>query len=261
MIYGKKEALTRFISETAPDQVFHLAAQPFVPLAIEDPWVTYDINVGGTLTLLEGLHRTKKKCRFLYISSADVYGLQDQSNLPFSESLEPQPLNPYSGSKLAAESYCRQYNNYSPYIDTIIARPFNHIGIGQKKEFVVPNFCIQIKEAISSGKKEIRVGDLTPTRDFTNVKDIVSAYQILMRLGVPGEIYNISSGIEISIEDLIKKLITISGEEIVCVTDQERVRTTETSRLIGDNTKMKTLGWKPKYSLEETLKEIYLTTS
>ncbi len=255
------EALSRFILKTAPDQVYHLAAQPFVPLAIENPWETYDINVGGTLTLLESLHRTKKNCKFLYVSSADVYGLQSQKDLPFSESLFPQPLNPYSGSKLAAESFCRQYNNFSPYIETVIARPFNHIGVGQRKEFVVPNFCQQIKTAVLSGKKEVHVGDLSPTRDFTNVKDIVAAYQILMLKGAPGEIYNICSGIEISIEKLIQTLIKISGKELICVTDPERVRTSETSRLIGNNAKMKALGWEPKYSLEETLLEIYSSIS
>lgn len=255
------EALSRFVQKTAPDQVYHLAAQPFVPLAIDNPWETYDINVGGTLTLLESLHRTKKECKFLYVSSADVYGLQSQKDLPFSESLIPQPLNPYSGSKLAAESYCRQYNNYSQYIDTVIARPFNHIGVGQRKEFVVPNFCHQIKTAVLSGKREIQVGDLSPTRDFTNVKDIVAAYQLLMSKGTPGEIYNICSGIEISIKELIQTLIKISGKELVCVTDPERVRTSETSRLIGNNAKMKALGWKLKYSSEETLLEIYSSIS
>lgn len=251
------ETVTNQLKKVQPDFLIHLAAQAFVPNAIENPWETESINVGGTLNLLETLHRFQKPCKMLYVSSADVYGKQNIDALPLSETLLPNPINPYAGSKLAAESYCRQYAEYSAYVSVVIARPFNHIGIGQRKEFVIPNFCSQIIQAKYAGKKEISVGDLQPTRDFSHVKDIVDGYLTLIEKGETGEIYNICSGVERSIRFMVETLVKFSGEEIRFVVDESRVRVSETSKVYGDNTKLKSLGWKNKHSLSETLKEIY----
>ncbi|MBM9591632.1 GDP-mannose 4,6-dehydratase [Leptospira sp. 201903075] len=252
-----RKTVLKNLEEVKPDTVVHLAAQAFVPIAIENPWETEEINVGGTLNLLESLHRLQRPCKILYISSADVYGKQNLSLLPLKESFLPNPVNPYAGSKLAAESYCRQYAQYSPYLSVVIARPFNHIGIGQRKEFVIPNFCSQIIEAKHSGKSTIAVGDLEPTRDFSHVEDIVSGYLTLIEKGESGEIYNICSGEERSIRYMVEELAKYSGKEIQFVVDAERVRASETSKVYGDNSKLKSLGWKNKHSLSETLKQIY----
>lgn len=252
-----RKTVLKNLEEVKPDTVVHLAAQAFVPIAIENPWETEEINVGGTLNLLESLHRLQRPCKILYISSADVYGKQNLSLLPLKESFLPNPVNPYAGSKLAAESYCRQYAQYSPYLSVVIARPFNHIGIGQRKEFVIPNFCSQIIEAKHSGKSTIAVGDLEPTRDFSHVEDIVSGYLTLIEKGESGEIYNICSGEERSIRYMLEELAKFSGKEIQFVVDAERVRASETSKVYGDNSKLKSLGWKNKHSLSETLKQIY----
>lgn len=243
------------ITRTNPDVVIHLAAQAFVPRAIENPWETEEINVRGTLNLLESLHRNKKSCKLLYVSSADVYG--KQQSLPLQESVLPNPINPYAGSKLAAESYCRQYSFFSPFVSVVIARPFNHIGRGQRPEFVIPNFCLQILEAKKNNSSTIMVGDLSPTRDFSHVLDIVQGYLCLVRKGEPGEIYNICSGTEVSIETMLAKLIKISNSNLKIQTDQNRFRSAETSRVYGDNSKLRSLGWSQKYSLDETLQEIY----
>lgn len=252
-----KEAVASQIARFAPDYVFHLAAQPFVPKAIDDPWETQEINVKGTLTLLENLHRNKKPCKMVYVSSADVYGRQEIGNLPLHESLLPNPLNPYSGSKLAAETYCRQYAAYDSNLKVVIARPFNHIGVGQRSEFVIPNFCQQIKDALAKGEPFIKVGDLNPTRDFSHVKDIVEGYLILLENGVSGEVYNLCSGKEVSIRYIVETLIEISGKSLTCQIDPSRIRSAETSRVFGDNRKLLALGWKPTHSLEHTLREIF----
>ncbi|TGK81676.1 NAD-dependent epimerase/dehydratase family protein [Leptospira noumeaensis] len=252
-----RKAVTKNLEDIQPDTLIHLAAQAFVPIAIEDPWETEEINVGGTLNLLETLHRLQRPCKMLYVSSADVYGKQDLSLLPLQESFLPNPVNPYAGSKLAAEAYCRQYAQYSPYVSVVIARPFNHIGIGQRKEFVIPNFCSQIIEAKHTGKKTIAVGDLDPTRDFSHVEDIVSGYLTLVEKGQSGEIYNICSGEERSIRYMLEELVRFSGAEIQFEVDSTRVRASETSKVYGDNSKLKNLGWKNKHSLSETLKQIY----
>jgi GDP-4-dehydro-6-deoxy-D-mannose reductase len=169
----------------------------------------------------------------------------------------PNPVNPYAGSKLAAESYCRQYSLYSPNLSVVIARPFNHIGIGQRKEFVIPNFCHQIIQAKHKGYAYISIGDLTPTRDFSHVEDIVDGYVHLLEKGEAGEIYNICSGVERSIGSMLSSLIQISNSKIESKIDPERLRNSETSRVFGDNSKVKNLGWEPKHSIEETLSEIY----
>ncbi len=254
-----KDDLAAEIKEVRPDYVFHLAAQPFVPKAMEDPWETEEINVRGTLNLLENLHRLSTPLKMVYVSTADVYGRQDFLSLPYVESLIPNPLNPYSGSKLAAESYCRQYAAYSSNLSIVIARPFNHIGVGQRSEFVIPNFCNQIIEAEKKEQNFINVGDLNPTRDFSNVKDIVKGYVLLAERGKSGEIYNLCSGKEVSIRSLVESLIKISGKELTCLVDPSRLRNAETSRVFGDNRKMKALGWEPQISIDETLKEIYLS--
>lgn len=252
-----REVVAKNLKEVQPDIVIHLAAQAFVPIAIENPWETEEINVGGTLNLIEILHRMQRPCKMLYVSSADVYGKQNLSLLPLKESLLPNPVNPYAGSKLAAESYCRQYSAYSPFVSIVIARPFNHIGIGQRKEFVIPNFCSQIIEAKHFGKSSISVGDLAPTRDFSHVEDIVSGYLTLIEKGESGEIYNICSGEERSIRFMVEELVKISGHEIKFEVDAGRVRASETSKVYGDNSKLKSLGWKNKHSLSETLRQIY----
>jgi GDP-4-dehydro-6-deoxy-D-mannose reductase len=252
-----RDKLFHQIFSVRPDYVFHLAAQPFVPKAIENPWETEEINVQGTLNLLENLHRLSKPVKMIYISSADVYGRQDFTSLPLREDLIPNPLNPYSGSKLAAESYCRQYAEYDKHLNVVIARPFNHIGIGQRSEFVIPNFCHQIISAEKNGLDFISVGDLNPTRDFSNVKDIVAGYLLLIENGISGQVYNLCSGREISIRYMVDTLIKISGLPLECRVDETRLRSAETSRVFGNNQKIKALGWEPKYPVEETLREIY----
>ncbi|WCL49573.1 GDP-mannose 4,6-dehydratase [Leptospira sp. GIMC2001] len=249
--------VSALIQKIKPDIVFHLAAQPFVPKAILDPWGTLDVNVKGTLNLLESLLKSNKESSLVYISSADVYGKQDPRFLPFNESTLPKPANPYSASKLAAEVYCSQYSFYGANLRIMIARPFNHIGIGQRSEFVVPNFCKQIAKAKQNGDHKIYTGDLSSTRDFLDVRDVVRAYRIIAEKGVSGEIYNICSGTEVSIEKILLDLIDLSGVEMKLEVDPERLRPVETPRFVGDNTKLKKLGWVQNISLNESLRDIY----
>lgn len=251
------EAVSNLIRNIKPDLIFHLAAQPFVPKAISDPWETLDINVKGTLNILEALKQLERPCRMVYISSADVYGKQKDSAYPLNESILPNPINPYSASKYAAEIYCRQYANFSSHLEIMIARPFTHIGVGQRKEFVVPNFCQQIVDATTSEKNSIMVGDISSTRDFLDVRDVVQAYLELAKHGVSGEVYNICSGNEISIESVLKELIHISGKKIQIENDPARFRVSENLRLVGMNQKIQDLGWVPKIPLRSSLEQIF----
>lgn len=250
-------SVSELILSLQPDLVFHLAAQPFVPKAILDPWGTLDINVKGTLNILESLKKLNRPCKLIYVSSADVYGRQLPDSYPLVESILPNPVNPYSASKLSAEVYCRQYAAVTKYLEIMIARPFNHIGVGQRKEFVIPNFCQQIIDSANSSNSEILVGDISSTRDFLDVRDVVRAYITLAKSGVSGEIYNICSNVETSIQEILEILIRLSGTSIKLTKDPTRFREAETARLFGNNDKIKALGWQKKFELSNSLKEIY----
>ncbi|EPG73680.1 NAD dependent epimerase/dehydratase family protein [Leptospira fainei serovar Hurstbridge str. BUT 6] len=253
--------LSNLLRDFVPDLVFHLAGQAFVPRAIEDPYETLEINVGGTLNLLELLRRSNRKVRFLYVSSADVYGNLTSENLPVREETLPKPLNPYSSSKVAAETYCLQYARYNQGLETIVSRPFNHIGVGQNSKFVVPNFCRQILEVANAENtkfpKEILVGDLNPTRDFLHVQDVIEAYILLAERGMTGEIYNICSGTETKISEVLNWMIEFSKVSITPKIDPARIRAAEMLRSVGDNSKLKSLGWKPKIAIKDAVREIF----
>jgi len=239
------------------DIIFHLAALIAIPYSYIAPDSYIDTNVKGTLNILESLKNLNRPCRIIYISSADVYGRQSKDSYPLLETIIPNPINPYSASKLAAEIYCRQYASVSKFLDIMVARPFNHIGVGQRKEFVIPNFCQQIIESSKSSNPEIKVGDISSTRDFLDVRDVVKAYVTLAKKGVSGELYNICSGEETSIESVLNIIIQQSGKNIKITKDPSRFREAETPRLFGNNDKLKALGWQKKYKLSESLKEIY----
>ena len=245
------------ISDISPDYIYHLAGQPFVPQALEHPEETLDINVKGTLNILHALQLKGKEARMIYVSSADIYGSCPESDIPIKESFLPRPSNPYSASKLAGEVYCLQYSRLCDFLHIMIARPFNHIGVGQRDEFVVPNFFRQVIEARSKNQNQINVGDLSITRDFLDVRDVVRAYGAIAEKGISGEVYNICSGVEISIQDLLEKIIDISGTKMKIIVESTRLRKSETHRLCGSNEKIRSLGWAPKYSLKDSLKEIY----
>ncbi len=250
-------SVSKIVQKIQPDCVFHLAAQAFVPKAIQDPWGTMDINVRGTLNLLESLRILDKPVRMVYVSSADVYGNQPSENIPLSEEVFPNPVNPYSASKFSAEIYCRQYSKCYPNLEIMIARPFNHIGIGQRLDFVVPNFCYQIIRQIRKKGKKICVGDTSAVRDFLDVRDVVRGYRILAEFGASGEIYNICSGMEVSIREILEKLIRIAGVNLEIEVERSRIRPVETQRLVGKNEKLLSLGWRPECNLDESLQEIY----
>lgn len=251
------DKINEIILNIKPDTVYHLAAQPFVPIAIANPQETLDINVKGTLNLLESLKNSNKSVKFIYISSSDIYGNQDILNLPIRETCIPAPLNPYSISKLAAENYALGYSRFAPNLSIMIARPFNHIGIGQREEFVVPNFFKQIFQIQKEGGSFIKVGDLNSSRDFLDVRDVVKAYYYLDEKGIPGEIYNICSGYEIKIQVILENILNICKANIKIQIDPQRVRSVEAVRLFGSNEKIKNLGWQQEITLNQSLLDIY----
>lgn len=240
-----------------PDAVLHLAGQTFVPESIRNPQRTFDANLIGTLNLLQALKAGGFDGTFLYVSSGDIYGQVDETCLPIREDLLPKPRNPYAVSKYAAEKLCLQWSYVEPW-RILVARPFNHIGTGQSDNFVIPGMARQLIQ-ISRGRQEpvLKTGDIDVTRDFLDVRDVIEAYLDLLEHGRSGEVYNVCSGQELKIRDLILELANLAGVEVALVQDPERFRPSEQHRVIGSAEKLQAeTNWKPRISLTETLQSV-----
>ena len=249
-----KSAVDRLIGDAKPDWVIHLAAQSNVPAAFNDPEETLKINLLGTLNLLQALDNHQFSGRLLYISSGDVYGATPEALLPIVETQLTHPGNPYAVSKVAAEALCLQWHLKCTY-DVLVARPFNHIGPGQRPDFVVASLAQQIVDGGDS--PSIMVGDIDVTRDFLDVRDVIHAYFELLDKGQSGTIYNVSSGHERFVRDLANELARLANKQVSLVQDPLRFRPADQRRVCGSNDRIcKDTGWKPRYSLDQTLQDI-----
>ena len=252
------ERVRRAVAAAAPHAVLHLAAQSSVPASVEDPRLTYEINFLGTLNLLQALRDSGFRGTMLYVGSADVYGAVPEAQLPISEESPPRPLNPYAVSKVAAEALCYQWSRSSPDFKIVVARPFNHIGPRQSTQFAVSDFARQIVAARKGrAPRRLRVGDIDTTRDFTDVRDIVRAYLALLQSGRNGEAYNVCSGIERSMRDIIGALCAVCGVEMEIDVAADRLRPSEQRRMRGSFDKLRAdTGWAPEIPFESTLNDI-----
>ena len=248
-----KVALTNFILSFRPNYVVNLAAITTVAEAAASPKESYDISFYGTLNVLEVLHENNFKGTFLYVSSSEVYGHPFEEKLPLLEDSTLSPMSPYAVGKIAAEYLCLEWEKRSDF-NIVIARPFTHIGPGQSDRFSVSSFSRQVAQIMRDNTAPIiEVGNLDTTRDFTDVRDIVDAYWLLLKLNKKG-IYNVCSGQEVSIRSVLKKIINNSGREISVQIDPGRSRNAEQQRVVGSFQKLReATGWVPKITLEDTL--------
>ena len=244
------EQLRNTLDINAFQDIIHLAAQSHVQKSFEDPKETFDINFWGTWNLLRALKDLNFKGKLLYVSTGDVYGVQERK---LTESIAPKPQNPYAISKLAAEGLCHQFNSNVNF-KIIIARPFNHTASGQSSSFVLPSFSEQI---INTSK--VKVGNIEISRDFSHVHDVISAYLKILERGIGGEIYNIASGNSYLIKDLLLKMIGYTDTKIEIETDASLFRLTENPTVSVDISKVLSLGWSPRYSIDDILKELLTT--
>jgi len=240
------------------DAVLHLAAQSSVPQSFADPQATFDINFLGTLRLLHGLKARDFGGRFIYVGTADAYGLVPANELPVPEDRALRPRNPYAVSKVAAEALVYQWAQ-SEGLNAVLVRPFNHIGPGQDERFAVGTFARQFAEmALSRREPRLQVGDLDVTRDFTDVRDVARAYRELLTRGDPGSVYNIGSGSETRLRDIVGALAALAGVQPHIVVDSSRLRPAEQRRMAADTSRVRlALGWHPQYRLEQTLEDLY----
>jgi len=251
------ERLLQILSETRPQRIYHLAAMSSPKESFLDPRLTYDVNFGGTLNILSAMRRLELDCRLLYVSSAEVYGRVKSEDLPLREETPFRPASPYAGSKAAAEMLAFQF--FQSYGMPIVrTRPFNHTGPRQSSAFVCSSFARQVAE-IGAGLRNpvVNVGNLKTSRDFSDVRDIVRGYHLLLEKGEPGEVYQLGSGRAVPIEEILQKLIRNSPKPIEIKVDPSKVRAGEAPAVWGDISKAaRAVGWKPERSLESTLKDL-----
>lgn len=247
-------SLDAALAETCPDAVIHLAGQTFVPEAFRDPQRTFEVNLLGTLNLLQALKRRGFSGTFLYVSSGDVYGRVDESDMPIAEHLMVKPRNPYAVSKVSAELLCQQWA-YTESWRVMIARPFNHIGSGQNESFLVADMArqlVRIKRGLQA--PVLHVGDVDVTRDFLDVRDVVAAYLLLLEKGQRGEVYNLCSGVERRVSELIMDMAHLAGVTVTFKQNPGKFRRAEQRRVVGCSEKIqKQTGWKPHAEFSETL--------
>lgn len=249
------EIIDRLVGTHKPEVIYHLAGAADVGASWRDPVGTWDVNATATLHLLEAA-RTHGVGRVLIVSSSDVYGMVDAGDLPLDEASPVRPASPYAASKLAAEHLGRQAWLGHGF-ETILVRAFNHIGPGQRPEFVASALATRIATNELTGETEVPVGNLSARRDFTDVRDVASAYRLLAASGTPGETYCVCSGTDVAIEDLAESLLSMTEVPMTLVNDAERQRPIDLPILRGDNSKLvQATGWTRRYEMRATLADI-----
>lgn len=248
-------ALIDAFAAAGADVVYHLAAQADVGGSWTNPLETLRVNVEGTANVLDAARLAGCR-RVVAITSADVYGLVTDADLPLRETQALRPVSPYAASKAAADMYCLQAG-LGHDLDVVRVRAFNHLGPGQSDRFVASAIASRIAACERDGTHTVRIGNLDARRDFTDVRDVVRAYRALMIDGEAGEAYHVCSGVDRSVRDLTDILVEHSTTEINLEPDPDLLRPADLRVLRGDNTKITDrTGWSPTIPIEQTLADL-----
>lgn len=250
-----KQEVMETIKSIKPDYIYHLAGQSAVGLSWNNPTLTMDVNINGTINLLDAVREHNIDTKVLIIGSSDEYGVIKPEECPISEGHELNPTSPYAISKMTQEQIAKLYVN-SYKMNLIMVRAFNHIGPMQSKNFVVSDFASKIAEIEKGAEPVMKVGNLEAYRDFTDVRDIVRGYAMLVEDGKNGELYNIGSGNPYKIQDILDILLSLSTTKITVEIDPERLRPSDVPIIQCDNSKIKShINWATKYDIKDTLKD------
>ncbi|MDD5425853.1 MAG: GDP-mannose 4,6-dehydratase [candidate division Zixibacteria bacterium] len=252
----KPEKCRRVVNKIKPDYIFHLAAIASVSQSFKMERLTFNINFDGTLNMLEAARELPGLKKFIFIGSAECYGIFSPPEKTLTENQPFNPISPYGVSKAAAEQVTRYYARHHQ-LPVGIARPFNHSGPRQNEHFVIPAFARQVA-LIEVGRQGpvMKVGDLSPQRDLSDVRDIVCGYRLIGEKGRPGEVYHLSTGKAVSIKTVLDTLLKLAHKTIKVTTDKSRLRPNDIPVLRGNNKKaVQQLGFKIRYSLQDTLQD------
>ena len=250
-----RSAITVAMADAGPDVVYHLAAQADVAGSWIDPVETMRVNIEGTLNVLDAA-RVVGASRVLAVTSADVYGRVSEADLPLDESAPLRPVSPYAASKAAADMLCLQAT-LGHGLDVIRVRSFNHLGPRQSDKFVTSALASRIVANERSGGDVVRVGNLEARRDFTDVRDVVRAYRLLMTMGVAGDVYHVCTGVDRPIQALAEMLVARANSAMRLETDPELLRPVDLGALRGDPSKIqRATGWTAEIPIDRTLNDI-----
>lgn len=248
-------ATEKMLETVKPEWIFHLASFAYVGKSFEKAKELFSNNIGLQLSLLEAVRKAAPSARVLTIGSAEEYGIIDPSIETISENCLLNPVNPYAVSKvtqdLLAGSYALSFG-----LDIVRARPFNHIGTRQTGDFAIPAFMQQIVAIEKGQQPSLKVGNLEGIRDFTDVKDMVKAYILLMKQGKKGEVYNIGSSKGWKMKDVVDIICSLASVKVTVEEDPSRLRPLDVPRLVADNKKITALGWKPTVDITPTLQAV-----
>ncbi len=252
-------SLIKVLKTTQPDQIYHLGALSWVTPSWDMPAVYMQTNAIGTINLLEAVRQTELSTRILTSATPEEFGDVPKDMIPITEETRIKPINPYAASKAAQDMICIVYHA-SYGMDIVRTRAFNHEGPRRDIHGAIASFAYQIA-CIEQGKQEpiIYVGNLSATRNFTDIRDTVRAYYLAMEKGISGELYLIGTDQIHTMKEMLDMLIDLSikKDEISVKVDSNRVRPTELMTFIGDYKKFKTAtGWTPRYKLNETMQNV-----
>ena len=252
----KKEEIVSLLFKIRPDYIFHLAAQSSVGLSWKKPGLTVDINIKGSINVMDAVRELYYKPKILLIGSGEEYGHIREGETPITEGNMVRPGNIYAATKVCQNMigniYAKAYD-----MDIMMVRAFNHIGPTQAPMFVVADFCRQVAE-IEKGLREpvMYVGNLSAERDFTDVRDVVRAYALLVQKGKAGETYNVGSGHAVSIQEILDLILSLSGSEIREEVDSNKLRPVDVPIIEADTGKLKAAtGWEQTIPLRQTIEE------
>lgn len=249
------DAIHHIIHQIHPDIIINLAAVSSVGQSWKVPQLTIEVNIVGTLNILEAVKELQPMPKVLLIGSSEEYDVSDK---PINELTILRANNPYGISKVAQERFANIYKvQYGMQIYHV--RPFNHTGVGQKDSFVLPSFCKQAAEIEKSGKSGvIKVGNLMARRDFGHVKDLMRAYRMIVESPYCDTVYNVGTGKAHSLREMLNYIISLCSQPIKVEVDPARVRPIDNPVICCDYSKIKAeLGWEPQYKVFDALKEMF----
>jgi GDP-4-dehydro-6-deoxy-D-mannose reductase len=248
------EIIRFLVDQIRPDCCLHLAGQAHIPFCREDPVTANDLNVTGTVRLLEAFRRHRPEARVVIVTSAEVYGQVPSGHLVS----EKDPLTPttlYGITKQAADEASLAFATQLG-LNVMTARPWNHIGPGQHPRFVASAFARQFADFVKGAPAQMRTGNLDSRRDFTDVRDIVRGYRLLVEHGEPGQAYNLASSRLRPVRDLIEGFSDITGVRPRLETDPALYRPTDASPHLDTQKIAAACGWKAEIPLEQSLRDI-----
>ncbi|MFQ6672256.1 MAG: GDP-mannose 4,6-dehydratase [Candidatus Tectimicrobiota bacterium] len=249
-------AIAQVVAEAAPEVIFHLAAQSSVSVSWESVEETFQVNVMGTLALIEAVRAAGRAAQVVLISSGEAYGASLAEG-PATEEAPLKPLTPYAASKASTDWVASHYASLYE-LDVRRVRPFNHIGPRQQPPFVAASFAKQIA-SIEAGLQPpvLQAGNLEVRRDFTDVRDMVRAYRLVATQGRAGAVYNACSGVARSIGELLDGLLARATVSIEVHQDPALLRPVDLPVMVGDASRLKgETGWAPAIGWEQTLADL-----